>query len=95
MIADNLRVHHSRPVTEWVQAHEDQIALFFLPAYSPEKNPDEYLNCDLKQGMSQTPAPKDKPTLTENLRSYMSMLAQTPQRIKKYFKHPEIQYAAD
>ena len=94
VIADNLRVHHSRVVTEWVQDHEDQIALFFLPAYSPEKNPDEYLNCDLKQGMSQTPAPKDKPTLTENVRTYMRMLAQTPQRIKKYFTHPDIQYAA-
>ncbi|MDZ7720523.1 MAG: IS630 family transposase [Balneolaceae bacterium] len=65
VIADNLRVHHSRPVTEWVQEHEDQIALFFLPAYSPEKNPDEYLNCDLKQGMSQTPAPKDQSTYTK------------------------------
>ena len=44
--------------------------------------------------MPQIPAPKDKPTLTENLSSYMSMLAQTPQRIKNYFKHPDIQYAA-
>lgn len=94
VIADNLRTHHSRKVKEWVQAREDQIALFFLPAYSPERNPDEYLNCDLKQGMSQKPAPKNKQTLTENLRSYMSMLAQAPQRIKKYFTHPDIQYAA-
>jgi len=45
--------------------------------------------------MSQTPAPKDKPTLTDNLRSYMNLLAQTPQRIKKYVKHPDIQYAAE
>jgi transposase len=94
VIADNLRVHHSRAVTEWVQAHEGQIALFFLPAYSPEKNPDEYLNCDVKQGMSQTPAPKDPSTLTDNLRSYMNMLAKMPQRVKKYFNHPDIQYAA-
>ena len=31
VITDNLRVHHSRLVAEWVQAHEDQMALFFYP----------------------------------------------------------------
>jgi len=25
-----------------------KIAVFYLPAYLPELNPDEYLNCDLK-----------------------------------------------
>jgi len=43
-------VHHSKPVKEWVEAHTDKIELFFLPSYSPELNPDEHLNCDLKAG---------------------------------------------
>ena len=30
------------------EKHTDLIEVFFLPAYSPELNPDEYLNCDLK-----------------------------------------------
>jgi len=29
-----------------------------LPSYSPEKNPYEYLNCDLKYALSEKPAPK-------------------------------------
>lgn len=49
LILDNLRVHHSKKVAAWVAAREDQIELFFLPAYAPELNPDEYLNGDLKQ----------------------------------------------
>ena len=49
LILDNLRVHHARLVKAWLAAEENQrnIEVFFLPAYSPELNPDEYLNCDL------------------------------------------------
>lgn len=47
LILDNLRVHHSNIVKDWVKENQEKIELFFLPAYSPEKNPDEYLNCDL------------------------------------------------
>lgn len=49
MILDNLRVHHTKVVKQWVEKHKDQIELFYLPAYSPDLNPDEYLNQDYKQ----------------------------------------------
>ncbi len=49
LILDNLKVHHSKKVSEWVTEHKDQIRLFHLPPYSPEYNPDEYLNNDLKR----------------------------------------------
>jgi len=48
LILDNLRVHHSKLVKKWVAENADKIALFYWPSYSPELNPDEYLNCDLK-----------------------------------------------
>ena len=51
LVLDNLRVHHSYKVRDWLSEHEDQIELFFLPSYSPALNPDEYLNCDLKDGV--------------------------------------------
>ena len=47
LIVDNLKVHHSYIVRDWLKAHEIEIEIFFLPSYSPELNPDEYLNCDL------------------------------------------------
>jgi transposase len=58
LILDNLRVHHSKIVKQWVTENIEKIELFYLPSYSPEKNPDEYLNCDLKYGLSDKPAPK-------------------------------------
>ena len=48
LILDNLRVHHSKLVKAWLEEHEEEIAVFYLPSYSPELNPDEYLNGDLK-----------------------------------------------
>ena len=49
---DNLKVHHSYIVKDWLKEHKDEIEVFFLPSYSPELNPDEYLNCDLKDGVT-------------------------------------------
>lgn len=94
LILDNLKVHHSYIVKDWVKENQEKIELFFLPAYSPEKNPDEYLNCDLKQGLSSKPAPKNQEKLKENLENHMVMLVQNPERVKKYFNHKDIQYAA-
>lgn len=94
LILDNLKVHHSKVVKEWVGINKSKIALFFLPSYSPEKNPDEYLNCDLKQGMSAKPAPKSAKVLEENVKNHMEMLQQNPERLMKYFLHNDIKYAA-
>ena len=94
LILDNLRVHHSKPVKEWVEKNEDKIALFFLPSYSPERNPDEYLNCDLKYGLAQKVAPKDEKQLKRNVQSHMKLLQKNPDRVASYFKHECISYAA-
>ena len=51
LILDNLRVHHCRTVKEWLARNTDNIEVFSLPAYSPELNPDEYLNSDLKSAV--------------------------------------------
>ena len=61
LILDNLRAHHARPVKDWLaEAHNTaRIEVFFLPAYSPELNPDDYLNCDLKAGVHSKPPARD------------------------------------
>jgi len=94
LILDNLRVHHSKIVKEWVSQKKEQIELFYLPSYSPEKNPDEYLNCDLKQGLSMKPSPRTQGKLKDNLKNHMDMLTQNTSRVTKYFQHKDIQYAA-
>lgn len=93
LILDNPGVHHSRVVKQWVEENKGKIALFHLPSYSPELNPDEYLNCDLKQGMSARKSPGDKDSLQRNVQNHMDMLPSNPPRVKKYFGHEDIKYA--
>ena len=94
LILDNLRVHHSKIVKEWLSENKESIAVFHLPSYSPEKNPDEYLNCDLKYGLSDKPAPRNQDQLKNNVVDHMKILQQNEQRVIKYFKHKDINYAA-
>jgi transposase len=96
LILDNLKVHHCYIVKEWLAQEEikQKLEVFFLPSYSPELNPDEYLNCDLKRGLSDKPAPKQLKHLKQNVEEHMNMLQQNPDRVAKYFNHKEIQYAA-
>lgn len=93
LILDNLKVHHSYMVKDWIEEHKTRIEVFFLPSYSPELNPDEYLNCDLKAGVhSGTPA-RTKDQLKRKAVSHLRKLQKLPKRVVKYFKHPKIAYA--
>jgi transposase len=94
LILDNLRVHHSKLVKDWLLENKDNIEVFYLPSYSPELNPDEYLNGDLKQTIrSGLPARSEK-ELTKKTRSFMRRLQNRPHHVSSYFRHPLIAYAA-
>ena len=43
-----------------MEAHRDRIEVFYLPAYSPELNPVEYLNNDLKGEVNEAGLPPDR-----------------------------------
>jgi transposase len=96
LILDNLKVHRSNIIKDWLAQEEikSKLEVFWLPAYSPELNPDEYLNCDLKQGLSDKPAPRNEEELKKNVVDHMVMLQGNPKRVVKYFDHKDIQYAA-
>jgi transposase len=94
LILDNLRVHHSKATQKWLEASKDKIEVFFLPPYSPEFNPDEYLNSNLKQRIRSGVPAGSVGDLTKKTRSFMKMLQCRPHHVKKYFEHPMIAYAA-
>jgi hypothetical protein len=53
-----LGMHHCKPVKAWLAEHKDEIEVFYLPSYSPELNPDERLNADLKHAISTKVPPR-------------------------------------
>lgn len=93
LILDNLKVHHSNLVKEWLNDHKERIEVFHLPSYSPELNPDEYLNGDLKIGVHSGVPARTKGQLKQKAISHLRKLQKLPGRIMNYFKHPKIAYA--
>lgn len=94
LIVDNLRVHRAKIVMAWVRENKAKIELFYLPPYAPDRNPDEFLNNDLKQAMARRRTPKDKAGLKSGLTSYMRSLQKRPAKIKAFFQAPSGRYAA-
>jgi transposase len=95
LICDNHSTHHAKIVTRWVAKHAERLELHFLPAYSPELNPDEYLNQDLKRHMRELyPRPDDKPTLKATIRAFLHRRQRQPHIVSNYFKAPHVTYAA-
>lgn len=93
LIVDNLRVHHARKVKQWVEQHREQIEIFYLPSYCPDLNPDEYLNNDLKQGVSRRADGRRKGRLAQCAISQMRSIQKQPTRVKNYFKAAPVYYA--
>jgi transposase len=94
LLLDNHRVHHSKKVKEWLDQHREQIELFFLPSYSPELNPDEYLNGNLKQKIRSGMPARSQTELIKKTRSFMKTLQRRPYHVRGFFKHPLVAYAA-
>lgn len=94
LIVDNLRVHHAKLVKAWEEENKEKIKLFYLPAYSPDYNPDEYLNQDYKQSANKYELPTTQKQLRSNTEKYMLSLQKNPQKVANFFMHPKVQYAA-
>jgi transposase len=94
LITDRLRAHDDDTVHEWVEAHQDRIELYYLPKYSPEMNPVEYLNNDMKESVNAPGLPDNKDTLRSRMQRFMRRLSHWPAHVMCYFLHPSVQYAS-
>lgn len=93
LIVDRHSVHKAKKVQEWLVEHEDKIRLFLLPPYSPELNPDELANQDIKRNIFRDGKAKDKPELMGKLRGFLRSRQRRPHKVKKYFEGKYVAYA--
>ena len=94
LILDSHPVHKSRNVMLWLKENKDKIQFFFLPPYSPELNPTEYLNQDVKTNALRKKRAKDQKELIKNVSGYLRKRQKTPGKVKKYFHAEKVKYAA-
>jgi transposase len=94
LIVDRHPVHKARSVTRWLAARADQIALFLLPGYSPELNPDELLNQDVKTNALGRRRPGDLAEMMDDARTYLRSTQKQPGLVRRYFQERHVRYAA-
>jgi transposase len=94
LIVDRHPVHRSAEVQRWLARHAARLALFFLPGYSPDLNPDEFLNQDVKSNALGRQRPATRAEMIDGVRSYLRSTQRQPAIVKSYFHAESVHYAA-
>ena len=94
LILDRLQAHRARLTRDWLAEHRAEIEVHYLPPYSPELNPDEGVNADLKQAVPRRAPARSKQQLKRAAISPMRSLSKRPKRIRSIFQHQQFRYAS-
>lgn len=94
LIVDGHPSHKTIAAKEWIEQHKNQIELFYLPGYSPELNPDEYLNQDIKTNAVGKKRPINRDQLTRNVKSFLKKKQSDRNKVVAYFHAKHVKYAA-
>jgi transposase len=94
LILDRLPVHRSAKVRAGLAGRQAEIEVFDLPGYSPDLNPDEGVNGDLKQAVTRQEPARSKAQLKRAVVGHMRRLSKLPNRVRSFFGHKTFRYAA-
>lgn len=94
LIVDGHPVHKARAVKRWLEANAGRLRQFLLPPYSPELNPDEYLNQDVKSNAVGRRRAHNVDELVSNVRGYLRGTQQQPDIVRNYFHAEPVHYAS-
>ncbi len=95
VIVDGHPVHRSNKVKRWVSKRAKQVSLPFLTGYSPDLNPDESLNQDVKTNAPGRKRPANREEMIEEIRGYLRSAQRQPVYVQRYFHHDCVNYAAE
>ena len=94
IIVDKHPVHRSKKVNVWLKKNEGKVRLFYLPGYSPDLNPDEMVNQDVKANAVGRKRAHNRQQLMAYVRRYLEKRRAKPEVVKRYFHEPSVRYAA-
>jgi transposase len=93
-ITDGHPAHKTKRLNEWLEENKTRIEVFFLPPYSPELNPQEYVNQDVKTNIIGKKRPINKEQMRENVEDFMQKRKSDRKQVQKYFHVSHVRYAA-
>lgn len=93
-VTDGHPAHKTKMLNEWLEQNKDRIEVFFLPPYSPELNPQEYVNQDVKTNIIGKKRPINKIQMRANVEEFMNGRKNDKKQVQKYFHVSHVKYAA-
>lgn len=85
-------MHKAQRVTEYVASTNGRLELFFLPPYSPELNPDEWVNKNVKHDRIARAVPLTRDDLKATALDALERLKKYPRIVRGFFGDPKLQY---
>jgi transposase len=94
LIVDGHPSHRSKKVQTFLKAVSNKLSLFFLPPYSPELNPDEFVWNDVKNNGVGRSFIAQKQDLKTAVVSRLRFLQKNPAHVRSFFQAETTRYAA-
>jgi len=94
LIVDRGPAHRAQKTKAFVETLGGKLKLFFLPPYSPDRNPDELVWKHLKADTVGRMVVTGNADFKSKVVSSMRRLQKNPGKIRAFFQKPSLQYAA-
>jgi len=94
VIVNNARYHHSKETQKFIKDKTGEVLMAFLPAYSPELNPDEQVWNHAKAMMGKLRV-RNKEDMFNNMKSILHSIQKKTALIKSFFKMQNTKYILD
>jgi transposase len=92
LIVDGHPAHRAKTVKTFVASTNGRLRLFFLPGYSPQLNPDEWVWKNVKHDRIGRTRPTTRDDLKANVISALRRLQKLPGLIRGFFRDPNLRY---
>jgi transposase len=94
LIVDRGPAHIAKKTRAFVESLKGKLRLFYLPPYSPDRNPDELVWKHLKADTVGRMAITDKADFKAKVRTSMRQLQNDAEKIRSFYQKPSLKYAA-
>ncbi len=91
---DRASTHRAKKVSAFVQTLSGKLRLFFLPPYSPDRNPDELVWKHLRADTVGRMVVTSKDDFARKVRRAMRALQNNARKVASFFQKPSLRYAA-
>lgn len=92
LIVDGHSSHTSGETRNFFRKHSDRLEVFFLPPYSPELNPDEWVWKNIKHDKAGRLAARTREELQSGIAKAVARLQETSEIVFGFFRDPDLAY---